>query len=61
MRYPSGDISVKNIKFIELIRNKKVLINKISFDDLAIRVFKNDKVKSPEKRMKNYFIRIQSC
>jgi len=44
-----GDISVKNIKFIELIRNKKVLINEISFDDLAIRVLKNDKVKSPEK------------
>lgn len=43
-----GDISVKNIKFIELIRNKKVLINEISFDDLGIRVLKNDKVKSPE-------------
>lgn len=43
-----GDISVKNIKFIELIRNKKVLINEISFDNLAIRVLKNEKVKSPE-------------
>lgn len=43
-----GDISVKNIKFIELIRNKKVLINEISLDNLAIHVLKNEKVKSPE-------------